>query len=92
MMNNEFAKKVKGTDNAHIYLKMLREKIIEELGLNKELTPNDVLFDTLNDEKRYRRHYDLESTYNTQGFNNEHAIGYNNIEKRSAAENATQNF
>jgi hypothetical protein len=34
MMNQEFAQKVKGSDNGHIYLKMLREKVIEELGLD----------------------------------------------------------
>ena len=42
MLNNEFNKKVKGSDNGHIYLKMLREKCIEELGLDQEVKPFDL--------------------------------------------------
>ena len=34
----------------------------------------------------------MESAYNTLGFNNEHAIGYDNIDKRVSADNATDNF
>jgi hypothetical protein len=47
MLNNEFAKKVKGTDDGHIYLKMLREKCIEELGLNKDVQPYDLQYSEL---------------------------------------------
>lgn len=30
------------TDNAHIYMKMLREEVVLELGLNKDTKPSQL--------------------------------------------------
>ena len=35
MMNSSFAKKVKSPENGHVYLKVLQERIVDELGLTR---------------------------------------------------------
>ena len=42
MMNLGFSKKVRETKNGHIYLKVLRERVLEELGLTKEAKFSDL--------------------------------------------------
>lgn len=62
-MNSEFAKQLK-TDNAHIFLKVLREQVIEELGLAKPPQIVDAAFNTIADKAKISQLYDLEAPYN----------------------------
>jgi len=75
------------TDNAHIYLKFLREKIVEELNLNQPAIIQDLEFGNITDSKKMVETYNPENKYNFRDLNNEFAIGFNNMEAR--AEKAT---
>lgn len=43
LLNSDFARQIK-TDNAHIFFKVLREQVIDELGLSKPPQITDVAF------------------------------------------------
>lgn len=44
MMNKEFANGVRNSENGHLLLKMLRERIVDELGLTSETKEEDLTF------------------------------------------------
>ena len=52
------------TDNAHIYLKVLREQVIDELGLSKPPQLVDLAFNTITQKSNISAQYDLEAPYN----------------------------
>ena len=47
MVNKGFSKKVQETKNGHFYLKVLRERVLEELGLTTEAKYRDLSFERL---------------------------------------------
>jgi len=81
-MKPEFAKAVR-TTNGHIYLKVLRENILDELKLAESAK-----VDEFNWAKAVGTGedagVDAESKYNLNHVNNEQAIGYRNLEERAA--------
>lgn len=36
MLNADFADKVRDSDNGHLYMKVLKERVVDELGLTSE--------------------------------------------------------
>ena len=44
MLNSQFADKVRNSDNGHLYLKMLKERVVDELGLTEEADVEKMLF------------------------------------------------
>jgi hypothetical protein len=87
LLKTEFAKQMK-TDNAHIFLKVLREQIIDELGLSKPPQIVDTAFNTITEKVNISKLYDLEAPYNLQNVNNQDALGYDNLTSRAKAESA----
>lgn len=69
LLNSEFAKEMQ-TDNAHIFLKVLREKVIEELGLSKPPEIVDIAHTAFADRVINSSQYDLEAPYNLKNINN----------------------
>jgi hypothetical protein len=84
MLNSEFGVRIKASDNGHIYLKVLKEQIVEELGLTSPGTASDLAYESLMSEKT-EAYFDLESSYNLQHVNNADAMGYDNLLKRAEA-------
>lgn len=92
LLNPEFAARVKGDDNGHLYLKVLHERVVAELNLGKPVRLSDISYENLTSPDNTDRHYDPESAYNAQGFNNLDAIGFDNVEKRVLATKSSDNF
>jgi len=44
MLNSDFAEQVRSSDNGHIFLKVLRERVVDELGLTREPELEDMQF------------------------------------------------
>ena len=85
MLNADFAKKVRSSDNGHLYLKMLRERVVDELGLTEEPDVEKMKSKAAIESGKDYIRYDLDSMYNMQDVNNLHAMGYDNLDKRSGA-------
>jgi len=91
MLNKKFAQAM-NTDNAHLYLKCLREEVILELGLNQDTKPSQMSLQSLEYKYHNMMFNDPENVYNLHGVNNEHAIGYENLFERAAANNPGENY
>ena len=63
MLSEGFAQRVKSDDNGHIFLKVLRERIVDELGLTAAPLASQLAHDSLMNADK-ARYYDLESKYN----------------------------
>ena len=89
MLNADFAEKVRDSDNGHLYLKILKERVVDELGLTEETNVEKLMSKAVVESGKHYIRSDLDSMYNMQEVNNLHAIGYDNLDKRSggAAEN-----
>ena len=85
MLNADFAKKVRSSDNGHLYLKMLRERVVDELGLTEEPDLEKMQSKAAIESGKDHIRYDLDSMYNMQDVSNLHAVGYDNLDKRSGA-------
>jgi len=84
LLKTDFAK-VMRSPNAHIYLKILRENIMDELKLTQSATTGE--FDwhkTPESRVAFNMVHHPESKYNLHHLNNEDAIGYRNLEERAA--------
>ena len=46
MLNSEFAEKVRSSENGHLFMKVLKERVVDELGLTAEPELEDMLFET----------------------------------------------
>ena len=46
MVNATFSSKIKKSQNGHYYLKVLRERVLEELNLTKQATYTELSFKT----------------------------------------------
>merc|ERR1712127_475541 len=82
MLNTRWNKAMK-TDNAHIYLKFLREAIVKELNLDTPAEALDLEYANILDPKKMVQFYNPENKYNMRDLNNEFAIGFNNLEARA---------
>lgn len=81
MLNKEFANQVHSSDNGHIYLKVLRERVVDELGLTIEPKIEDMFFKNMTEKSKNYLKYDIDSMYNMQDVNNTQSIGYDNMDK-----------
>lgn len=79
MMRDGFRKKALG-NNGHIYLKVLKEVIMDELKVSEPVDIADFAFENLNTDPQFK--VEMEGKYNTQSINNLDALGYDNFEKR----------
>lgn len=86
MLKQGFQQKIKG-QNGHIYLKALREKVLEELKLDKEAHIHDLSL--INHDENWK--FDVESPQNLLNLNNTDAIGYENLLKRAEGTDAQSN-
>jgi len=86
MLKQGFQDKIKG-QHGHIYLKALREMVLEELNLDKEAHLHDVSMMEHTQEWKF----DVESPQNLLNLNNTDAIGYENLLARSKGTTAQEN-
>ena len=92
MLNDNFAKQVKESENGHLYLKMLKERVVDELGLTEEPDVEKMMSKSMIESGSSYIKYDIESMYNMQDVNNLHAVGYDNLDKRSGAQDHTETY
>ena len=84
MVRPAFAKGLKSA-HASVYMRILRENIIDELKLAESPKKDEFTFDkSVFGSFEKNMHYELESMYNLNELNNEQAIGYHNLEARAA--------
>lgn len=77
----DFAKALK-SEHAHIYVKTLRERIMDELSLDEGTTTDEFQWHSIH-ETIDTRFYEPDSKYNLNHLNNDQAIGYRNLEERA---------
>lgn len=82
MLNSKFREVIKGP-YATYYLRMLREEIATELDINEEVE-HAVELNHDRFQKPQKMLFDAESTHNISDLSNTDAIGFDNIEQRSA--------
>lgn len=92
MLNSQFAEKVRDSDNGHLYLKILKERVVDELGLTEEADVEKMLFKPQFESGKDFIKYDLDSMYNLQDVNNLHGLGYDNLDKRSGAKENVETY
>jgi hypothetical protein len=92
MLNADFQAKVKNSENGHIYLKALRERVIDELQILQDTSPQELTFNQLQLNETKHLKYDVESLYNLQNVNNTDAMGFDNLDERGAAEKPADKF
>jgi hypothetical protein len=79
-MRDDFSKKAK-SPNGHLYIKVLKEQIADELQLSAPTEAKDLTYEALNEGDPSIK-IDVEGKYNTSHINNLEAMGYDNFEKR----------
>lgn len=94
MLNGDFARQISTSDNGHLFMKVLRERIVDELGLTSEAKVEDMMFETMTMKSANYIKYDIDAAYNMQEVNNTKAMGYDNLDKRDGtfANSHTQVF
>lgn len=68
-----------------LYMKMLRERVIDELKLTKDADILDLSHTHLKDFGNDRLKYDVEAMYNLSHLNSTHALGYDRLLERANA-------
>lgn len=82
-LNTDFARGMK-SPNAHIYSKVLRERVMDELKMDEEASLDEFDWTTTREAtEQLTQLFDPEAKYNLDHLNNEMAIGYNNLEARA---------
>jgi len=92
MLNSTFADKIHNSEDGHLYLKMLRERVLDELKLTQEASLDDMMFSEMKEKSKEYIRYDAEAAYNMQDVNNTQGLGYDNLESRSGATNDHSTF
>ncbi len=92
MLNAEFATSVRNSDNGHVFMKVLQERVADELGLTTETEEQDLYFKEIYDRRQDALKFDLEASYNMQDINNTEAMGYDNLGKRSGGTSDSRTF
>lgn len=64
MLNSEFADKVRNPENGHLFMKVLKERVVDELGLTAEPEIEDMVFNKRMSMRKENIRYDPESMYN----------------------------
>jgi hypothetical protein len=67
--------------HAHIYLKTLRQRVLEELRMDDNTELGEFKWTSLPDVEDNTQNFDIEARYNTAHLSNENRIGYNNLEE-----------
>jgi len=87
MLKPKFAQAAQST-NGPIYLKVLREKVLDELKLTGGVDFSELDWEKTLEANKYDcsdgKFYDIASLYNMNEVNNEDAIGFQNLEARAA--------
>lgn len=83
MLKQGFQEKIKGK-HGHIYLKALREKVMEELKLDQSANLHELSM--IEHEEQWK--FDVESPQNLLNLNNTDAIGYENLLERANGKTA----
>ena len=92
MLNATFASKVRDSENGHLYLKVLREKVLDELKLTQEPELEDFSFKAMYEKSKDMIQYDVEAAYNMQDVSNTQAIGFDNLAKKAGATDDSRSF
>ena len=64
MLNADFAEKVRDSDNGHLYLKVLKERVVDELGLTEEPDVEKLMSKAVVESGKDYIRTDLDSMYN----------------------------
>lgn len=87
MLKPKFAKALKSA-NGHIYMKVLRERVLEELNFTEGVQAEEFEWSKTEDARlgdcSDGKDYDIASLYNLNDLINEDAIGFNKLEARAA--------
>ena len=84
MLQEGFKQKTLG-HNGYIYMQVLKENILKELGIDKPLEQDDLLYENMikvNENDARSPEAVLQGKYNTAKVNNLEALGYDNIKER----------
>ena len=84
MLSNGLREKALG-HNGHIYLQLLKEKVMKELGVDQPSLEEDLQYSNLISEfgtSPRETELVVEGKYNTATVNNLDALGYDNFEER----------
>lgn len=73
-------------------MKILREQVVDELGIGKANKGSDLTFENITNDFNVMQFYEMENPYNAQHFNNQNAIGFDNVEKRAQSDTAAGNY
>lgn len=92
MLNATFAAKVRDSENGHLYLKVLRERVLDELKLTQEPELEDFTFKAMYEKSKDMIQYDVEAAYNMQDVSNTQAIGFDNLAKKAGATDDSRSF
>ena len=93
MADLDFADKVRNSEDGHLYMKVLREQVVDELGLTAEPELNDMLFKTMYEKSANHIKYDLDSMYNMQSVSNTESLGYDSLVQESpSADSHSETF
>ena len=77
--------------HSHIYMKTLRERIMDELKLDEGTNVDEFDYLSLYEDPNIKS-YDPASKYNLGHLNNDQAIGYRNLEERAKNQNENTNI
>jgi len=80
LLNTEFADKVKNSQNGHIYLKVLKEQIVDELGIStaakaSDFTAAKIFLDNTDPTFNVEGRYNLSDISNTKQVGVDQLIG-----------------
>ena len=70
MLNLEFKERVNSGNNGHIYIKMLKEQIVDELKLSQQAKVSDFAFTKIFHDPNFLPPVDVEGRYNTTELSN----------------------
>jgi hypothetical protein len=79
LLNDEFKKKVTQGNNGHLYLKMLKEQIADELKISKQAKASDFAFMKLFNDPNIPQSIDVEGRYNTNQISNLENVGLDKL-------------
>lgn len=84
-LRGELQEKVNDKYNGHIYLKVLKEHILNELGLGLKAEIQDLTAESIKEKNSNAKGtLEFEAKYNTNRINDTNQMGYENFEERLA--------
>ena len=79
MLNEQFKARVNTGNNGHIYIKMLKEQIVDELKLSQQAKVSDFAFMKLFQDPYGNPSIDVEGRYNTTELSNLETVGLDKL-------------